>query len=74
MQVDYVITHCLPSSVQHQLFGDNSIYPDNALTDFFDEINRKMRYQQWFSGHYHRDGTVLTNPKMHIVYQKVKVL
>ena len=74
MKVDYVITHCMPSSVQHQLFGDNSMYPDNALTDFFDEINQKMTYTQWFSGHYHRDGTVLTNPKMHIVYHKVKLL
>ena len=74
MQVDYVITHCLPTSVQHQLFGDNSIYPDNALTDFFEEINQKMTYTQWYSGHYHRDGTVLTNPKMHIIYHKVKLL
>ncbi|MBE6875757.1 MAG: metallophosphoesterase [Ruminococcus sp.] len=74
MKVDYVVTHCLPTSVQHQLFGDYSQYPDNSLTDFFDEINRKMSYKQWFCGHYHRDGTVLTNPKMHIIYQKVKLL
>lgn len=74
MKVDYVITHCLPSSVQHQLFGDNSIYPDNRLTDFFDEINAKLNYQAWYSGHYHRDGTVMTNQKMHIIYHKVKLL
>jgi len=74
MKVDYVITHCLPSSVQHQVFGDNSIYPDNTLTDFFDEINGKLTYKQWFCGHYHRDGTVTTNPRMHIVYQNVKLL
>ena len=74
MKVDYVVTHCLPTSVQHQLFGDYSQYPDNRLTDFLEEINRKMSYKQWFCGHYHRDGTVMTNPKMHIIYQKVKLL
>ncbi len=74
MQVDYVITHCLPSTVQHQLFGENSMYPDNRLTNFFDELNEKLTYQAWYSGHYHRDGTVLTNPKMHIIYQKVRRL
>ncbi|MBR1555265.1 MAG: metallophosphoesterase [Oscillospiraceae bacterium] len=74
MKVDYVVTHCLPTSIQHQLFGDFSQYPDNRLTDFLEEINRKMSYKQWFCGHYHRDGTVLTNPKMHIIYQKVKIL
>ena len=24
MKVDYVVTHCLPTSVQHQVFGDYS--------------------------------------------------
>ena len=74
MKVDYVITHCLPSSTQHQLFGNNSIYPDNRLTDFFDEINSKLSYKQWYCGHYHRDGTVMTNPRMHIIYHNVKIL
>ncbi|MDE7121744.1 MAG: metallophosphoesterase, partial [Oscillospiraceae bacterium] len=75
MQVNYVITHCLPSSIQHQLFGkDNRIYPDNILTDFLDEIACKIQYEHWFCGHYHRDGVVKANTKMHIVYQKIKLL
>lgn len=75
MKVDYVITHCLPSSIQHQLFGSgNTIYPDNILTDFLDEIAAKLQYRHWYCGHYHRDGIVVTNPKMHIVYRKVKLL
>lgn len=75
MQVDYVITHCLPTSIQHQLFGDNNmIYPDNILTDFLDEVASKLTYRHWYCGHYHRDGTVVTSPRMHIMYRKVKLL
>ncbi|MBD5142135.1 MAG: metallophosphoesterase [Oscillospiraceae bacterium] len=74
LQVDYVITHCLPTSIQHALFGENSVYPDNLLTDFLEEVACKLNYQHWYCGHYHHDGTIITNPKMHIIYRKVKLL
>lgn len=52
--VDIVITHSLSNSIQDDLFK-NMGYGYNILTDFFDEIDSKLNYNMWFSGHYHRD-------------------
>lgn len=51
--VDYIITHCCPTSVQDELFG--GFYQADALTDFLDEIAQQCQFSQWFFGHYHED-------------------
>ena len=52
--VDIVITHSLSNHIQSHLFkGMNYSY--NLLTDFFDELDSKLNYNMWFSGHYHLD-------------------
>lgn len=50
--VDYVITHCAPTSVQQKISGE---YETNELTDFFEELKTKLLYKEWFFGHYHTD-------------------
>lgn len=52
--VDIVITHSLSTHIQNHLFRSLN-YKDNILTDFFDEIDSKLNYDMWFSGHYHID-------------------
>ena len=55
MQVDFVITHCAPSSVQDMV---KQGYDKNILTDFFEQLKNTLTYKKWFFGHYHTDVDV----------------
>lgn len=50
--VDYIVTHCAPTSVQQILNWD---YSPDKLTDFFDIVKSKATCKNWFFGHYHID-------------------
>ena len=50
--VDVVISHCLSTKMQQKLFKEWN-YPQNRLTDFFQELDEKLDFRLWFSGHYH---------------------
>lgn len=56
--VDFVITHCAPTSVQLLLSSD---YRPDSLTDYFEEIKAKLKFQKWFFGHYHVDKILSEN-------------
>lgn len=30
-------------------------YAQNILTDFFEELERKLEFDMWYFGHYHKD-------------------
>lgn len=51
-EVDFVLTHCAPSSVQARV---NPRYETDSLTDFLDVVRGKIRFKAWFFGHYHTD-------------------
>lgn len=53
--VDYIITHCAPTSVQRTISFE---YQSNRLTDFFENIKDNVVYDKWFFGHYHKDMSV----------------
>ena len=53
--VDYIITHCAPNSIQRNI---SPMYQENELTDFFEKINHKLKFKQWFFGHYHIDKKI----------------
>ena len=55
-QVDYIITHCWPSSIQDTFSG--GLFQRDALTDFLDEVRERCRFQYWFFGHYHENMVV----------------
>lgn len=55
-EVDYIITHCAPTSIQNELLRERS-KPD-ALTDFLEEVRRRCRFRYHFFGHYHGDGII----------------
>ena len=55
-QVDYIITHCSPSSIQDTFSG--GLFRRDALTDFLDEVREHCRFQYWFFGHYHENMVV----------------
>lgn len=51
-KVDIVITHSMPEDIQNSLFPHVN-YGTNRLTKFFDEVDEKLKFELWFSGHYH---------------------
>lgn len=53
--VDYIITHCAPSSVQQEIASD---YSQDILTEFFEEIKNRISFEKWFFGHYHIDTVI----------------
>ncbi len=55
-EVDFIITHCAPSSVQAIM--SMGLYAPDALTNYFEEIRQKCKYSQWFFGHYHKNALV----------------
>ena len=64
--VDYVITHCAPSSLQSLLRPD---YKADALTDYLEGIKARLSYKKWFFGHYHTDLTI--DKKHYALYQSI---
>lgn len=54
-EVDYVITHCAPDSVQEKLAD---WYEHDRLTNFLEVVKSKLTYREWICGHYHEDKRV----------------
>ena len=54
-RVDYVLTHCAPTSVTKAL--DSSYQPDR-LTDFLEMVNERCQFRRWFAGHYHTNQII----------------
>lgn len=53
-RTDIVISHSLPTYILEEL-EMTDIYRPNSLTDYFQRINKKLDFDMWFSGHYHRN-------------------
>lgn len=65
--VDYILTHCGPTSIQNDLLGPLS-KPD-ALTDFLEEIGQRCRFKYHFFGHYH--GNKIIRKKYVLLYEQI---
>ena len=66
-QVDYIITHCAPTSIQNDLLGPLS-KPD-ALTDFLEGISQRCRFKYHFFGHYHENEII--REKYVLLYEQI---
>lgn len=55
-KVDYVISHCGSNRLQKavECYGAGA-YGHDILTDYFEELEDRLQYKQWFCGHYHQD-------------------
>ena len=53
--VDIVITHSAPASIQKLV---KPSYEENNLTDFLEGVNRRLKFDKWFFGHYHLDEQI----------------
>ena len=54
-QVDYIITHCAPTSTA--LMGSRHNEADR-LTDFLQEVQERAKYHYWLFGHYHDNKAI----------------
>ena len=55
--VDYVITHCAPTSIALQFSRHNVA---DHLTDFLQEVKDRAQYYYWLFGHYHDNKAIDT--------------
>ena len=53
--VDYIITHCAPTSIA--LMGSRHNEADR-LTDFLQEVKERAKYHYWLFGHYHDNKAI----------------
>ena len=66
-KVDYIFTHCAPSSVL-EFLGDG-IYKPDALTDFHEEVCQRCEFDYWFFGHYHENRHI--ERKYVLLYEQI---
>ena len=50
-KVDYIITHCWPTSIQAIL--SDGTYKKDYLADYLQEISEKWEFTKWYFGHYY---------------------
>ena len=55
--VDYIITHCAPTSIALQFSRHNVA---DHLTDFLQEVKDWAQYYYWLFGHYHDNKAIDT--------------
>lgn len=53
-EIDYVISHCAPTSIMYKLGYNDS----DVATDFLQVVKQRCKFKHWFFGHYHRDENV----------------
>ena len=58
-KVDYVITHCLPTTFNYIV--KKGAYKPDAITDYHEMLRGKLEFKHWYSGHYHYDLDVIEN-------------
>lgn len=63
--VDYIVTHCTGKNIINTM---KLIYDDNRLTNFFDDLNSKVKFKKWFFGHYHDD---ISFGKYRLIYNDI---
>ena len=65
-KVDYIISHCCPTSIQALI---NPIYKRDILTDYLQQISEKCTFKRWYFGHYHDYKQV--NSQFTLLYENI---
>jgi hypothetical protein len=65
--VDYILTHCAPTSIQKELLRELS-KPDH-LTEFLEEVCRRCRFKYMFFAHYHANTVI--RQKYVLLYDRI---
>lgn len=54
-EVDYVLTHCAPRSVQTMIA---EWYENDPIVSFLERIRVDLKFKRWYFGHYHIDRQI----------------
>ena len=65
-EVDYIISHCCPTSIQALI---NSTNKRDILTDYLQQISEKCTFKRWYFGHYHDYKQV--NSQFALLYENI---
>lgn len=65
-KIDYVITHCAPSSIGWLI---NSNYKIDVCTEFLQDVSSRLDFKRWYFGHYHIDKII--NEKFIACYHQI---
>jgi len=65
--VDYIITHCCPTSIQTVL--SEGFFKADTLTDYLETIKNKTTFHRWFFGHYHENKRI--GEKFYLLYNMI---
>lgn len=65
-KVNYIISHCCPTSIQTLL---NPSYKKDILTDYLQEILEKCEFEKWYFGHYHDYRQI--NSQFTLLYENI---
>ena len=66
-KVDYIISHCCPTSIQAILGAGK--YKKDYLTDYLQKISEKCEFKRWYFGHYHENRQV--NAQFTCLYEDI---
>lgn len=68
--VDYVITHCCATSIQDKIYAEDAEYFEaDELTDYFENLEKRLKYKHWYFGHYHYNQHI--DEKHTVLYQPI---
>ena len=71
-QVDYVITHDCSQSVFETLMAGLWVKSLTPINKYFEVLEEKLDYRQWYFGHYHDDRQV--DPKHRLMWHSIEIL
>lgn len=66
-KVDYIISHCCPTSVQAILGAGK--YKKDCLTYYLQQISEKCEFKKWYFGHYHNYRQI--NSQYTLLYEDI---
>lgn len=66
-KVDYIISHCCPTSVQSIL--SEGVFKRDYLTDYLQEVSEKCEFKKWYFGHYHNYRQI--NSQFVLLYEDI---
>ena len=67
-QVDYIITHCLPSRIAAML----GYYGQDTATEYLQQVFSKTQFKKYFCGHYHQNEHI--PPDIFMMYNKIMLV
>lgn len=72
-KVDYVVSHCCATSIQNKIAAKRGmVYEKDILTEYFQELEEKLQYKQWYFGHYHLNAFI--DEKHIVLYHPIVIL